>query len=137
MKKSFRELKAGDSIYVVNEGTSVGYVCIEEYKLEEPLHEMEKIPGTYCAKQKNYSYPLIIHETLLDCSKCGFIFTDIADAFELYKEKCIKIKENIENKLIKVKKEQNDLLYALFIINTNLKIDSLDELIISKHYEDN
>ena len=97
--KTFRELKEGDKIYMINEGTDVGYIRIEEYILEEALHPDERIKGTYIAKHKDCTWPLIIHESLLDKNNCGFIFTDLENAFELYRKKSNDIMENLSKKI--------------------------------------
>ena len=136
--KTFRELKAGDKIYVVNEGTSVGgYIRIEEYILEEDLHPDSSVIGTYVAKQKDCSYPLIIHESLLDNTYCGFIFTNIEQAFELYKEKSKNILENLVNKIKKISDEYYKLANTYITIYKNLRESDLNNLKITKCYEDN
>lgn len=136
--KTFRDLKAGDKFYIVNEGTSVGYIRLEEYLLEEPLHPYEKVQGAYYAKQKDCTWPLIIHETLLDSSNCGFIFTTLEEAAELY----IKKSEEI---MLKIQKKYNDLIDEAKTLCTDMmtigknygfaKAKSFDKLVISKQYE--
>lgn len=86
---------------MINEGTDVGYLRIEEYIFEEVLHPDKRIKGTYIAKQKDCTWLLIIHESLLDKNSCGFIFTDLESAFELYKKKSNDIMENLSKKLRK------------------------------------
>ena len=136
--KTFRELKAGDKIYVINEGTSAGYLRIEEYILEEPLHPDERVKGTYIAKQKDCSYPLIIHESLLDDTDCGFIFTNLEQALELYKEKSKDIMENLIKKIKKVQEEYYNLANAYITIYNNLQETDTNNLKIAKcYYEDN
>ena len=53
---------------MINEGTDVGYLRIEEYIFEEALHPDKRIKGTYIAKQKDCTWPLIIHESLHICN---------------------------------------------------------------------
>lgn len=136
--KTFRELKEGDKIYVINEGTATGYLRIEEYILEEPLHPDERVKGTYIAKQKDCSYPLIIHESLLNDTDCGFIFTNLEQALELYKEKSKDIMENLIKKIKKVQEEYYNLASAYITIYNNLQETDTNNLKITKCYhEDN
>ena len=139
--KTFRELKAGDKVYVINEGTNVGYIRIEEYILEEPLTEHpEKIKGTYVAKQKNCSWPLIIHETLLDETNCGFIFTNLEEASELYIKKSEDIMLKIQKKYNEIMDEAKSLHKDIMLVGKNYglaKAKKFDKLIISKQYNEN
>ena len=135
--KTFRELKEGDKIYIINEGTAVGYLRIEEYILEEPLHPDERVKGTYIAKQKDCTWPLIIHESLLDENDCGFIFTDLENAFELYKKKSSDIMNNLIKKIKKIHDEYYNLAVAYITIYNNLKEADINNLKIAKCYEDN
>ena len=135
--KTFRELKEGDKIYMINEGTDVGYIRIEEYILEETLHPDERIKGTYIAKQKDCTWPLIIHESLLDKNNCGFIFTDLESAFELYKKKSNDIMENLSKKIKKAFTEYHNLITAYVTIYSNLKKVDINNLKITKCYENN
>lgn len=135
--KTFRELKEGDKIYIINEGTAVGYLRIEEYILEEALHPDERVKGTYIAKQKDCTWPLIIHESLLDETDCGFIFTDIENAFELYKQKSNDIMENLSKKIKKAFTEYYNLVSAYVTIYNNLKEADINNLKIAKCYENN
>ena len=124
MKKTFRELQTGDKVYVVNEGTSVGYIRIEEYILEEPLTEYpEKIKGTYIARQKDCSYPLIIHESLLNESSCGFIFTTLEDAVEMYVNKSKEIQVKLKKKYLELIDEFNNIWSINNIISNNIEED--------------
>ena len=135
--KTFRKLKEGDKIYMINEGTDVGYIRIEEYILEEALHPDERIKSTYIAKQKDCTWPLIIHESLLDKNNCGFIFTDLESAFELYKKKSNDIMENLSKKIKKAFTEYHNLTTAYVTIYSNLKKVDINNLKITKCYENN
>lgn len=122
---------------MINEGTDVGYIRIEEYILEEALHPDECIKGTYIAKQKDCTWPLIIHESLLDKNNCGFIFTDLENAFELYKKKSTDIMENLSKKIKKAFTEYHNLTTAYVTIYSNLKKVDINNLKITKCYENN
>ena len=135
--KTFRELKEGDKIYMINEGTDVGYIRIEEYILEEALHPDERIKGTYIAKHKDCTWPLIIHESLLDKNNCGFIFTDLENAFELYRKKSNDIMENLSKKIKKAFTEYHNLTTAYVTIYSNLKKVDINNLKITKCDENN
>lgn len=136
--KTFRELKAGDKFYAVNEGTSVGYVRIEEYILEEPLHPSEKVKGTYIAKQKDCNWDLIVHESLLDSTSCGFMFTTLEEACEKYLEKANAIGDKLVKKYNSLINEAKGIYYALQNISKNVKNvadKNYDKIIISKQYD--
>ena len=135
--ENLKQLKEGDKIYMINEGTDVGYIRIEEYILEEALHPDERIKGTYIAKQKDCTWPLIIHESLLDKNNCGFIFTDLESAFELYKKKSNDIMENLSKKIKKAFTEYHNLTTAYVTIYSNLKKVDINNLKITKCYENN
>lgn len=127
----------GYKVYVVNECTSVGYIRIEEYILEEPLHEDIEIKGCYRAKQKDCSYDLIIHESLLNDNNVGFIFINLEDAVKLYKEKSVDILKKLIEKINDLKNEHDKLLKDALKIAYNLKQENIDNLNIIKCYENN
>ena len=139
--KTFKELKSGDKIYVVNEGSSVGYIRLEEYILEESLHPSEKVVGTYIAKQKDCTWDLIIHESLLNDSNCGFIFTTFEEALDFYVKKAeevaLKIQKKYNEAYNNIKKIWYDYMDILKNIK-NIKEKNYSQITISKQYnEDN
>lgn len=138
--KTFKELKSGDKIYVVNEGSSVGYIRLEEYILEESLHPSEKVVGTYIAKQKDCTWDLIIHESLLNDSNCGFIFTTLEEALEFYVKKAeevaLKIQKKYNEAYDNVKKLWYDYMAILKNVK-NVKEKNYSQITISKQYYEN
>ena len=137
--KTFRELKEGDKIYVINEGTDVGYLRIEEYILEEALHPSNKVVGTYIAKQKDCSWDLIIHESLLDKSNCGFIFTTLEKAMELYIKKSEELVDKLFKKYVQRSEEAKKvyMIYETIAINAEYaRMNCFDKIKISKQYKE-
>lgn len=86
MRKKIKDIQAGDILYMVNEGTSVGYLRIEAYRAKTGLIKQGKVPDLYYIELENM-LPLHVHKMQFDETSLGFIFTDLNDAKDHYLSK--------------------------------------------------
>lgn len=105
MKKTFRQLQAGDVYYVVNTGTLCGGVRLEEYKILEPFKKLNKegLSTMYIMKVEDY-FDMYLDEIQLDYTSCGFLFTDLDEAKEYYIKKAGDVVEELSKEIEEIEK---------------------------------
>lgn len=108
-KKTWVELQPGDKFYVVNEGELIGHVRLEEYVVEKPIHINEKIPTWYTLTVKDFPFDHHFIAEQLTESSCGFMFTDLDEAKEYYKNKIEAVLPKLMKELKELEEKYNSL----------------------------
>lgn len=119
---TFKELKKGDKLYVVNEGLDFG-IRLEEHVIEEIT---EAYGGEYLAFKLDDTCTAYIYYTLFEGDKCGVYFTNKKDAQKYFLKKeheiyctlvgkaskylrnynnCVEIMNNISNERDRIEEE--------------------------------
>lgn len=109
MKKTFRQLETGDSLYIVNTGTACGGIRIEEYKVKKPIYHNEKIKEWWTLETEGLPWPHQFLESQLDDTSCAFIFTDLIDAKKYYLEHYQEVVDPISKELDEIDKKHHKL----------------------------
>lgn len=102
--KTFKDLKIGDKLYIVNEGESFG-IRIEEPTIIGITHECGDLVLEFEGGLHGW-----IDETQENLKKCGFYFANLKDAQEYYLKKEHEIYCSLVGKAAKYLKKYNDIV---------------------------
>ena len=101
---TFKEIKEGDNIFVVNEGENFG-IRIEKHEIIKITKDSFTIYLTL-----DDSSLLFIDKSLAEKERCGFCFTSLKDAMAYFLEKENEIYSSLVRKTAKYIKKYNDCI---------------------------
>jgi len=103
---TFKDLKKGDKLYVVNEGLDFG-IRVEEHVIEEIT---EAYGGEYIAFKLDDTCTAYIYENNIEDDKCGVYFANKKDAQKYFLKKEHEIYCTLVGKASKYLRQYNNLV---------------------------
>lgn len=125
---NFKDLKIGDKLYVVNEGSNFG-IRLEEHAIEEII---EAYGSEYLAFKLDDTCTAYIYKTFFEDDKCGIYFVNKAEAQQYFLKKEQDIYCDLIKKSANALKEYNT--YVEIINNISKERDNIEQDLILNGY---